>query len=179
MRTPYFKNPGAPAPTRLSELGLSAMDVGKAAEHIVCADLIMSGYDAFLSDQCCPFDIVADVGDRLVRVQVKATLAPRNMNPRRRNPRIGYSWSVRLRGKLGQARRLDATHCDVIALVAMDVRAIAYFPVDLPGQTMQLDPPGVVGKQRTALNNWLGDVTSFPFEPAWRGDRAFYRRDAA
>lgn len=26
------------------------LEVGKAAEHLVCADLIMSGYRAFLSD---------------------------------------------------------------------------------------------------------------------------------
>lgn len=174
MRAPYFPQPAPLPETTLTALGVSAMDVGKAAEHIVCADLIMAGYPAFLSDQACPFDVVADVGDRLIRIQVKATLQPRNMNATGRNPRLGYSWSVRVRGKKGQAKRLDEAHCDVIALVAMDIRCIAYFPVSVPGQTMQLNPPGKVGNQRSS-RNWIGDVTSFPFKAAIQGDLSFYR----
>ncbi len=52
---------------------ISDLEVGKAAEHLVVADLILSGYRAYLTDQGLPYDVVVDVGGRLYRVQVKAT----------------------------------------------------------------------------------------------------------
>ena len=55
--------------------------MGKAAEHLVCADLLMKGYNAFLSDQGLPFDVVIDLGRRLFRVQVKGTAKPKNPMP--------------------------------------------------------------------------------------------------
>jgi hypothetical protein len=36
--------------------------MGKAAEHLVCADLLMKGYNAFLSAQGLPYDVVIDQG---------------------------------------------------------------------------------------------------------------------
>jgi hypothetical protein len=40
-----------------------ALELGKAAEHIVCADLILAGYRAFLADQGLPYDVVFDQGN--------------------------------------------------------------------------------------------------------------------
>jgi hypothetical protein len=57
------------------------LEMGKAAEHLVCADLLMKGYNAFLSDQGLPYDVVIDLGRRLVRVQVKGTAKPKNPMP--------------------------------------------------------------------------------------------------
>jgi len=34
---------------------LSELEIGKAAEHLVCADLILKGYRSFLADQGLPF----------------------------------------------------------------------------------------------------------------------------
>ena len=45
---------------------------GKAAEHLVCADLILQGIDSFMTDEGCPFDIVAIKNNKLYRVSVKA-----------------------------------------------------------------------------------------------------------
>ena len=45
---------------------------GTAAEHLVCADLLLCGYRAFLADQNCAYDIAVDVAGRLIRIQVKA-----------------------------------------------------------------------------------------------------------
>lgn len=36
------------------------LQIGKAAEHLVCCDLILQGYNAFLTDQGVPFDIVVE-----------------------------------------------------------------------------------------------------------------------
>ena len=126
---------------KVSKGGLSALDLGKAAEHLVCADLILCGYRAFLSDQGLPYDVVIDEGGRLIRVQVKSTGGPRNMNSQGRSERIGYSFSVRRRGKDGKGEGLSEAHCDIVALVALDISKISYFLVSDVGVTCQLMPP--------------------------------------
>ena len=50
----------------------NALEIGKAAEHLVCADLIIQGYRAYLSDQGLPYDAVVDVSGHLIRVQIKS-----------------------------------------------------------------------------------------------------------
>lgn len=127
---------------RLGQNGKNALEIGKAAEHLVCADLILCGYRAFLSDQGLPYDLMIDCDGGLIRVQVKATCKPRNMNSQGRTSRMGYSFSVRKRGKDGKGKRLSDKHCDIVALVALDVAKIAYFPVSDIGVTCQLMPPG-------------------------------------
>ena len=79
------------------------LEVGKAAEHLVCADLIMSGYRAFLSDQGLPYDILVDVDGALLRVQVKSTRKPKNHDPRTRAT-PGYFFHLRRAGKGGRRR---------------------------------------------------------------------------
>ena len=39
--------------------------MGKAAQHPVCADLLMKGYNAFPSAQGLPYYVVIDLGRRL------------------------------------------------------------------------------------------------------------------
>ena len=39
---------------------LSDLELGKAAEHLVVADLILSGYRAYLTEQGLPYDVVVD-----------------------------------------------------------------------------------------------------------------------
>lgn len=36
------------------------LQIGKAGEHLVCCDLLTHGFNAFLSDQGLPFDVVTD-----------------------------------------------------------------------------------------------------------------------
>jgi len=36
------------------------LQIGKAGEHLVCTDLILKGYNAFLSDQGVPFDVLVE-----------------------------------------------------------------------------------------------------------------------
>lgn len=119
-----------------------ALEIGKAAEHLVCADLILKGYRAFLSDQGLPYDVVVDLGDRFVRIQVKATLRPKNPAPKTRLTR-GYFFHVRRAGKNGR-RRYPPNAFDIFALVALDLRAIAYLRSnDTSLQTITLRVPGL------------------------------------
>jgi hypothetical protein len=117
------------------------LEVGKAAEHLVCADLIMSGYRAFLSDQGLSYEILVDVDGALLRVQVKSTRKPKNHDPRTRAT-PGYFFHLRRAGKGGR-RRYPENAFDLYALVALGRRAIAYLPVtDCPNQSIALRVPG-------------------------------------
>lgn len=102
------------------------LELGKAAEHLVCADLIMQGYRAFLTDQGLPYDILVDIDGNYVRVQVKATRKPKNPQPSSRST-PGYFFNVKRAGKGGR-RRYPEKAFDLLALVAMDRQLIAYLP---------------------------------------------------
>ncbi len=114
---------------------ITDLAVGTAAEHLVCADLLLGGYRAFLADQVCPYDVAVDVGGRLVRIQVKATRCPRQL--RGRNKTMPYMWNVRRAGKKGRRVYADGEF-DLLALVAIDVRRIAYLPPSQHRQTIAI-----------------------------------------
>lgn len=108
---------------------VSCLNLGKAAEHLVVADLIMQGHQAFLSDQGLPYDVIVDAGGRLLKVQVKATAAPSRRVSRLDLNILGYHFHIKRCGKHG-SRQYAADDFDVIALVAMDIRAIGYMTAD-------------------------------------------------
>src|SRR5688572_16056651 len=95
---------GARQPTDLA--------VGTAAEHLVCFDLLMAGYRAFLSDQNCPYGVAVEIDGRLVRVQVKATRQAKP-TPQRVEHVPSYQWHVRRAGK-GGARLYADKEFDVL-----------------------------------------------------------------
>ncbi len=144
---------------------IEALELGKAAEHLVCADLILSGYMAYLSDQGLPYDVVVDVGGRLVRVQVKGSCYAKNVNVAGRCPNFVYRFHARRRGKGAKGERLSAKHCDVVAFVALDIRAVAYLPLLEVAQTVSLFPPGYAfaGKYK---RNRFASIDGFPFSKA-------------
>jgi hypothetical protein len=154
----------------------NALDVGKAAEHLVCADLLLQGYRAFLSDQGLPYDVLIEHGGRLIRVQVKSTLAQCNVNMKGRNPRMSYSGGVRYRGRKQKGERLSDIHCDIVALVALDIRAIAYIPLKYCGQTVQLAAPNQELTTRIIreVTAWAHPITGYPIEAALRDDSDLY-----
>lgn len=134
---PYYADDRAP---------VSDLAAGTAAEHLVCADLLMSGWRAFLADQNCPYDVAVDVGGRLIRIQVKATRQERAV-PQRGSYTPAYLWHVRRAGKAGH-RTYAEGEFDLLALVALDIRRIAYMPPSLQRQTVHIRPPGAMsGKQ--------------------------------
>lgn len=113
---------------------------GAAAEHLVCADLLLGGWKAILAAQMCAYDVAVDVGGRLVRVQVKSTYQPRLVGGGPKTVQnSAYQWTLKRTGK-GSA--YSSEHCDVIALVALDTRRIAYLPVEKQRPTMHLYTTG-------------------------------------
>jgi hypothetical protein len=117
------------------------LELGRAAEHLVCADLLLGGWHAFPTAQGMAYDLAVDVGARVIRVQVKATLHPRHPQPSMRaNP--AYFFSIRRAGR-GTARVYRHDEFDVYALVALDRRLIGYFAkAELPSQLVTLRIPG-------------------------------------
>lgn len=110
------------------------LSCGKAGEHLVCADLILHGFGAFLSDQGLPFDVVADINGKLLKVQVKTTRKPMAV-PQRAVRTEKYLFHVRRCGKGGRMSYQDGD-IDLFALVALDSKSIAYLPPRLVKQTM-------------------------------------------
>lgn len=144
-----------------------AMDAGKAAEHLVCADLLLHGYQAFLGDQGLPYDVLVDLGDRIIRVQVKATLRARNANVSGRAANMVYVFNVRTRGSRDNPRRerLSEKHCDLVALVALDTRAVAYMPISEVPQTVSLFPTGYEFPGKFKRSRYAS-IDQFPFSEA-------------
>ncbi len=142
--------------------GIPDLELGKAAEHLVVADLILSGYRAYLTEQGLPYDVVIDHAGNLYRVQVKASRCAKRM-PQRAMVTPGYLYHVRRAGKGGRRQYAD-DEFDLVALVAMDVRIVAYLP--FKGrilQTIYLRPPGHQGSARTERTR---TIDQFPIEAA-------------
>ncbi|CAK7288633.1 group I intron-associated PD-(D/E)XK endonuclease [Streptomyces misionensis] len=167
---PYFGDPEQLAlevKTRRTLHGPSAHEsvsdlaAGTAAEHLVCADLLLAGYLAFLADQNFAYDIAVDLGGQLIRLQVKSTRGLRRI------PHQGilrdpvYAFTVR-RAK-GSKRAYEVGEFDILALVALDIRATAYFAPSQHRQTIHIKPPGVAGGKQ---------FSDFPFDAAVREVRA-------
>lgn len=105
---------------------ITDLEAGIAGEHLVCAQLIMMGYRAFLTDQHCPYDVAVEKDGKLIRIQVKSTRKARAV-PQRVEEKMAYQWHVRRAGKKG-ARVYGEGEFDMLALVALDAMKIAYMP---------------------------------------------------
>ncbi|MCY9513282.1 group I intron-associated PD-(D/E)XK endonuclease [Paenibacillus apiarius] len=99
------------------------LQIGKAGEHLVCADLIAQGYNAFLSDQGLPYDVVVDLNGRMIRVQVKTTTSLVFYAHAKDVYRFG---TRRAKNSRAPVREKDV---DYFAFVALDIRKIAYIPI--------------------------------------------------
>lgn len=155
----------------LSRHGRYALDLGKAAEHLVCADLILQGYRCYLSDQGLPYDVIIDVGAKergfqFLRLQVKAACFPRGTGAHLRKNAICYSFGVRHIGKKHRSRLTDSD-CDIVAFVALDISAIAYLPIGEVGQTCQLMRPDHPFKGKYKRRH-LTAIDEMPFSAALR-----------
>ena len=101
------------------------LQIGKAGEYLVCADLIMKGFIAFPSEQGLPYDVLLDNGDKLLKVQVKTTEKQRLITQERANPVPVYSFSIKRAGNGGKTR-YGLDEIDLFALVCLDTMSIGY-----------------------------------------------------
>tara|TARA_R110000850_G_scaffold266703_1_gene397221 strand:+ start:86 stop:682 length:597 start_codon:yes stop_codon:yes gene_type:complete len=124
---------------------LSDLKIGVAGEYLVCADLILSGYDAFKTEQGMPYDIVLDVDGALIKVQVKTTRAAKEI-PQRKTSIPAYIFNIGTNGKGGKRKKYDSNQVDLFALVCLDTKSIAYLPHVDCKSTMNFRVPLFRGK---------------------------------
>lgn len=107
------------------------LQTGKAGEYLVCADLILKGFVAFLSEQGLPYDVLLDNGTKLLRIQVKTTSRTRRVQQRAVESKA-YVFNVKRHGK-GHIQRYGENEIDLFALVCLDTMKIGYLKTkDMP-----------------------------------------------
>jgi hypothetical protein len=114
------------------------LQIGKAGEHIVVADLLLAGYNAFLSDQGLPYDVLVDHEHRIYRVSVKSTLRAYQQRPPKHCPTYQPTPAYRFHLRCGRYRKakelklIDPNEIDIIAAVALDIKRVGYLPCIAP-----------------------------------------------
>lgn len=164
------------------------IQLGTAGEHIVCADVILSGRIAFMASAGLAFDVVIDDRGRLIRVAVKS-VSRATQRPSRESYRVCYQFAVtrprRLHNGKTDARPYLPEHVDIVALCALDIRRVAYCHLSECAQSMHFDPEGeaapknnrglVPGRPRKTFDAYTldralavhrGEIAPFPFK--WR-----------
>jgi len=121
---------------------INDLQIGKAGEYLVCADLILKGHIAFPSEQGLHYDVVLAVGNRLYKVQVKTTRGPQ-LVPQRINDTKKYCFNVRRCGNGGR-KQYAIDDVDIFALVALDTKEIGYIKSNKVKQTMFFLPAGKI-----------------------------------
>lgn len=125
---------------------INDLQIGKAGEYLVCADLILQGHIAFPSEQGLPYDVVFEYNGKLYKVQVKTTRSTKNI-PQRKHPVMGYIFNIKRHGKRNSQRTTEQT-CDIFALVALDSKLIAYLPNKNVRETMNFRTEKFKGSYR-------------------------------
>ena len=117
-------------------VGATANIVGRAGEFLVCAELAIAGYECFLAEGRLPYDVIADVGGQIVRIQVKTTSGVKPC-PQRKNYTPVYAFQARRVGKM-QRKGYEPGQADLVAYVALDRRVIAFMPAEKIAQATTL-----------------------------------------
>lgn len=110
-----------------------AVQLGTAAEHLVCCDLLLAGYRAFMAGQGLPYDVLVDrgVGD-IYRVQVKSSNQPARSRASSAAP--SYRFHLKRQNRC-KTRGISCDSVEILALVVLPLRRIAYFwPHELEGR---------------------------------------------
>jgi len=142
---------------------ISDMQIGKAGEYIVCAELIMMGFIAYPSEQGLPYDVVMDYNGKLLKVQVKTTRGLRNVL-QRKNPIKAYQFNIKRCGK--KNKQLNSSESvDLFALVALDTKQVGFMLNKDVKQTMAFRPDILKGtykdenSKREITGTYLSDLT--------------------
>jgi len=97
------------------------LQIGKAGEHLVCADLLLQGYNAFLSDQGLSYDVIVDCNNKLYKIQVKSTKTIIDYKKSRKVYRFGLKRGCGVKKKCSIKDGID-----IVAFVILDTKSIAY-----------------------------------------------------
>lgn len=122
--------------------------IGHAAEFLVCYDLALRGMHVAPNVfEHCPYDVLAETGSRLLRIQVKGTAGPQ-VKKVTENP--VYIYELHGNG-------YDVALVDLIALVAVDLKTIVYYR---PGDLGKSNKRITVDRMKTGCDKALLEVVS-------------------
>lgn len=98
--------------------------IGKAGQHLVCCDLLLRGYNAFIADEGLSYDLLLDLNSAIKKIQVKTT---QSVISTKKQKNI-YRFFVRMGKKTKQKYKKE--DFDILALVFLDINKIAYINVN-------------------------------------------------
>jgi hypothetical protein len=114
---------------------INDLQIGKAGEYLVCADLILNGYIAYPSEQGLPYDVVMDYKGTLLKVQVKSTRGAKEI-PQRKTSIPAYIFHIGSNGRGGKRKSYKKEDVDLFALVCIETKQIAYITYSKCKSTM-------------------------------------------
>lgn len=135
---------------------ISDLQIGKAGEYLVCADLILNNCIAFPSEQGLPFDVIMQKENKLYKVQVKSTRGPKHI-PQRKKDIPAYIFHIGNNGSNNRRKKYDIGQVDIFALVALDSKRIAYLPYFNTQTTMNFRVPELRGQYHDEQGEKLKD----------------------
>jgi hypothetical protein len=134
---------------------VSTTKTGLAGEYLVCSMICKLGYFAYLSAPSCRYDVVAEVGEKLIRIQVKATRSRGYLYTRKNIS--GYRFRV--------DPPVAAEEADLIAFVALDSGEVAFLSIPIPSLDIFFYPAGASKDRRKNIKN----MDDYSFEKALGG----------
>lgn len=100
----------------------------RAGEFLVACELILLGVDVSIAAEGRPYDLIADIAGKLIRIQIKTAGAPRtNSNWKALHYRFSLAHGSHKAETLSRA--YSSGDADVFALVAMDIRRVVFITV--------------------------------------------------
>ena len=136
--------------TRLS----SKFQIGKAGEHFVCADLILKGFAVSMAEEALPYDILLDIGHKIIKIQVKTTETYKLTNQWKGRTEA-YIISVKRKGSNG-LKRYQTNEIDIFAVVTLDTKQVGYIMNGEMPTTINIRPDkfkGLYHDEKGVLNH--------------------------
>lgn len=96
------------------------MKLGKVGQHLVCADLLSMGFDAFFAGEGLGYDVIVDLGSCVKRIQVKTT------SERKDAGKSKAIYRFYLKTGKGARKTYKPQAFDLCAFVCLDSGKIAY-----------------------------------------------------
>ena len=124
---------------------INDLQIGKAGEYLVCADLILNNYIAYPSEQGLPYDVVMDYNGKLLKVQVKTTRKAKEI-PQRKTSIPAYIFHIGNNGAANKRKTYNKKDVDLFALVCAESKEIAYLPYFYHRTTMNFRVPKFRGQ---------------------------------
>lgn len=138
--------------------------IGRIGEYLAAASLESLSVKCDIVSQE-GFDILAYTNGIIIRVQVKSTICPRLSNKKDKSERYSF-----LCAKTTRKIKLTEEDCDIIALVAVDVKKILYIPVTrLTGANYRLRPE-VFESRNLESESWDESLRSIAKSSALRNN---------